>query len=155
MKVVLVNHCRGLRVNRKLLAKVAKFVTRQHGITVGEIELAVFGDADIVRIHKRYLGCRAVTDVICFDMAEDGKKYRRGSSGIQASLALGGEVARRQAKIHRTSINKELALYTVHGLLHILGYDDDTTKNADHIHQREDELLGKLGLGAVFQGKEA
>lgn len=155
MKVVLVNHCRGLRVDRKLLAKVARFVARQHGITVGEIELAVFDDADIARIHKQYLGCRAVTDVICFDLAEDEQKHRRRSLGIQASLALGGEVARRQAKIHRTSINKELALYTVHGLLHILGYNDDTTKNANHMHRREDELLGKLGLGAVFHGKES
>ena len=56
MKVVLVNHCRGLRVDRKLLAKVARFVVRQHGITAGAIELAVFDDADMARIHKQYLG---------------------------------------------------------------------------------------------------
>ena len=70
--------------------------------------------------------------------------------GFGVSLALGGQVARRQAKIYKTSINKELALYTVHGLLHVLGYDDDTERNAQCMHQREDELLTRLGLGTVF-----
>ena len=145
MKVVVVNHCPGLRVDRKLLAKVARFVARQHNVTIGQIELAVFSDTDIARLHKQHLGRRSVTDVICFDMSQP-----QHAGGFGVSLALGGQVARRQAKIYKTSINKELALYTVHGLLHVLGYDDDTERNAQCMHQREDELLTRLGLGTVF-----
>ena len=148
MKVVVVNHCLGLRVDRKLLAKVARFVARQHNVTTGQIELAIFSDTDIARLHKQHLGRRFVTDVICFDMSQP-----RQAGGFGASLALGGQVARRQARIHKTSINKELSLYAVHGLLHVLGYDDDTTENAQCMHQREDELLTRLGLGAVFGRK--
>ena len=70
---------------------------------------------------------------------------------IRASLALGGQVARIQARLNRTSINKELALYTVHGLLHLLGYNDAKPADARRMHHREDELLQKLGIGAVFQ----
>ena len=146
MKVVVVNHCRGLRVDRKLLAKVARFVARQHNVTAGQIELAIFSDTDIARLHKQHLGRRCVTDVICFDMSGPQQ-----AGGFGVSLALGGEVARRQARMHKTSINKELALYAAHGLLHTLGYDDDTPKNAKRMHAREDELLGQLGLGAVYQ----
>ena len=148
MKVVVVNHCRGLRVDRKLLAKAARFVTRQHGVTAGKIELAIFDDDDIARLHKQYLHRRAVTDVICFDLTEH--KQPKEASPMQVSLALGGQVARRQAKANKTSINKELALYVVHGLLHVLGYDDNTAKKAELMHQHEDELLSRLGLGAIF-----
>ena len=46
MKVVVVNHCRGLRVDRKLLAKVARFVTDRHEVTSGQIEVAIMDDKE-------------------------------------------------------------------------------------------------------------
>lgn len=151
MKVVVVNHCRGLRVDRELLAKVARFVTGRHDVTSGQIEVAIMDDKEISRLHKAYFGRRAVTDVISFDMREEQKGAK--GSGVQVSLALGGEVARRQARKHKTSINKELCLYAAHGLLHCLGYDDNTAKKAERMHAREDELLTKLGLGEVYEKK--
>ncbi len=145
LNVSVLNHCRSLRLDRKLLAKVVRFTAAEHGITAGQVELAVFGDKDMARLHKEYLGRRKITDVICFDLAQGD------SSQILASLALGGEVARKQARLNRTSINKELALYTVHGLLHVLGYNDAKPADARRMHRREDELLQQLGLGGVFQ----
>ena len=151
MKVVVVNHCPSLRVDRKLLARAARFVARQHGVTAGQIDLAVCPDRKMARIHKQYLGRSAVTDVICFDMSEPERTGRlKRVSDFNVTLALGGQVARRQAKIHRTSINKELALYTVHGLLHVLGYDDAKAKDSRCMHQHEDDLLTQIGLGPVF-----
>ncbi|NIA06354.1 MAG: rRNA maturation RNase YbeY [Actinobacteria bacterium] len=151
MKVVVVNHCSGLRVDRKLLAKAVRFVARQHNVTAGQIELAIFSDDDMARLHKQYLHRRAVTDVICFDLTPATNTPGQRSGGFSVSLALGGQVARRQARVRKTSINKELSLYAVHGLLHTLGYNDDTPKNAKRMHAREDELLAQLGLGAVYR----
>ena len=151
MKVVVLNHCRGLRVDRKLLAKAARFVTRQHNVTTGRIELIIFPDNDIARLHRQYFGRRAVTDVICFDLSSTADAPGPHAGEFLVSLALGGEVARKQARAHKTGINKELALYVVHGMLHALGYDDDNAKNATRMHACEDELLGRLGLGAVYR----
>ncbi len=154
LNVSVLNHCRGLRVDRKLLAKVVRFTAAQQGVTAGQVELAVFGDKDMARLHKEYLGRRKVTDVICFDLAQGSPAELAGPSGFNACLALGGEVARKQARINKTSINKELALYTVHGLLHLLGYDDAKAPDARKMHRREDELLEQLGIGAVFNTKD-
>lgn len=145
LDVGVINHCRSLRVDRKLLAKVVKFTAAQQGVTAGQVELAVFDDEDITRLHKEYLGKPKVTDVICFDLAQTEP------SQLHANLALGGQVARAQARLNKTSINKELALYAVHGLLHVLGYNDAKCADARRMHKREDELLQQLGLGAVFQ----
>ncbi len=144
-----------MRLDRKLLAKVVKFTAAQHGVTAGQVELAVFDDKDMARLHKEYLGRPKVTDVICFDLAPGftGGSNAPGlhAGGFLVSLALGGQVARTQARLNCTSINKELALYTVHGLLHVLGYNDAKPADARRMHDREDELLQQLGLGAVFQ----
>ena len=151
LNVSVLNHCRSLRLDRKLLAKVVRFTAAEQGVTAGQVELAVFGDKDMARLHKEYLGRPKVTDVICFDLAQTSPAQPDGPSYIRASLALGGQVARKQARLNRTSINKELALYTVHGLLHVLGYNDAKPADARRMHHREDELLQQLGLGAVFQ----
>ena len=145
LDVSVVNHCRSLRIDRKLLAKVVKFTAAQQGVTAGQVELAIFDDKNMARLHKEYLGRSKVTDVICFDLAQ------ADPSQIRANLALGGQVARSQARLSRTSINKELALYAVHGLLHVLGYNDAKPADARRMHHREDELLQQLGIGAVFQ----
>ncbi len=150
LTVSVVSHCRGMSVERQLLAKAVRLVAREHALVAGRVELAVFPDTDMARLNKEYLGKPRPTDVICFDMSQDEPGELEGDLQIKASLALGGDVARRQAKLNKTSINKELALYTVHGLLHLLGYNDAKVREAQRMHQREDELLSKLGIGAVF-----
>jgi len=151
LNVSVLNHCRSLRIDRTLLTKAARLTAREHGITAGQVELAVFDDKDMARLHKEYLGRPKITDVICFDLAQTSPAQPDGPSQIRASLALGGQVARKQARLNRTSINKELALYTVHGLLHVLGYNDAKPADARRMHHREDQLLQQLGLGAVFK----
>ncbi len=154
LNISVASHCRSLRVDRKLLSKAVRLTAHEHGVTTGLVELAVFSDKDMARLHKEYLGRRKVTDVICFDLAQGSPAELAGPSGFNACLALGGEVARKQARINKTSINKELALYTVHGLLHLLGYDDAKAPDARKMHRREDELLEQLGIGAVFNTKD-
>ncbi|HQL55899.1 MAG TPA: rRNA maturation RNAse YbeY [Phycisphaerae bacterium] len=43
-----------------------------------------------------------------------------------------------------------MALYVVHGILHLAGYDDHTARDFERMHAREDQLLERLGLGPVF-----
>ena len=43
------------------------------------------------------------------------------------------------------SIEGEVALYLVHGLLHLIGYDDKQKRDAKKMHQREGELLSNFG----------
>ena len=150
LDVSLINHCRGLRIDRDLLVKAVKLTAREHSVSTGQVELAIFDDKDMARLHQEYLGRRKVTDVICFDLTPPAKAPGLRAGGLWVSLALGGQVARRQAKQNRTSINKELALYTIHGLLHLLGYDDARPADAQRMHSQEDELLVKLGVGVVF-----
>jgi probable rRNA maturation factor len=47
-------------------------------------------------------------------------------------------------------VEAELALYAVHGTLHLLGYDDRRKADAKRMHDMEDEILSSIGWGPIF-----
>jgi hypothetical protein len=51
----------------------------------------------------------------------------------------------------RHSLRNELLLYAIHSLLHVQGYDDVKAQDAAEMHRREDEILLRLGVGAVYE----
>ena len=78
---------------------------------LAEVEVAVVSDAVIARVHLEFMGIAGATDVITFDHGE---------------LVISAQTAASRAKEHGHSVEEELALYVVHGLLHLNGYDDTT-----------------------------
>jgi probable rRNA maturation factor len=131
-----------------LLERVARQVAAAEGLRTGELSIAVVGDAAMRRLHARHLGDAHTTDVLAFDLGTDRRRGR-----LDGEIVVCGDVARRLARRRaptRAEMRRELALYVVHGLLHLAGYDDRTPRGFRRIHAREDELLRELGLGAVF-----
>ena len=51
------------------------------------------------------------------------------------------------------AVRKEVLLYALHGMLHLCGFDDRTAKDFAVMHEREDDILKKLGVGRVFAPK--
>jgi probable rRNA maturation factor len=56
-------------------------------------------------------------------------------------VVISVETAARQAEAHGVSLSRELALLTVHGILHLMGYEDDTEEGAEKMRVREREIL--------------
>ncbi len=154
---------------RELLRRVATHTAHAEGFTSGYLSVAVVGTRAMTTLHCRYRGIGQPTDVLSFDLGTD---RQRGL--LDAEIILCADLARRVAaagwhgltqpgrgssrarsskRLVRGSLaaaHAELALYLVHGILHLAGYDDDTTAAARRMHAREDELLTQFGLGPVF-----
>ena len=131
-----------------LLERVARQVAAAEGLRTGELSIAVVGDAAMRRLHARHLGAAHTTDVLAFDLGTDRRRGR-----LDGEIVVCADAARRCAGAHGATLREarsELALYVVHGLLHLAGYDDRTPRGFRRMHAREDELLRELGLGAVF-----
>jgi probable rRNA maturation factor len=146
---------------RELLQRVAAHAARAEGFTSGDLSIAVVGTRAMTTLHRRYRGIDEPTDVLSFDL---GTKRQRGL--LDAEIVVCADLARRFAAAERHGraqrgarrsarmprpAHTELALYLVHGLLHVAGYDDNTAVAARRMHAREDELLTQLGLGPVFR----
>lgn len=91
-----------------------------------EIEITIVDDADIARVHGDFLDDPTPTDVITFHHGE---------------ILISAETAQRQGREHGQSVDHEVALYLVHGLLHLAGWDDHGTDEARDMAQRQNEIL--------------
>lgn len=95
-------------------------------------------DKKIKKINAKYLNKKTATDVIAFNL--DSKNE------LLADIAVSVDTAISQAKIFQTSYLYELYLYVVHGVLHILGYDDKTTKQRQLMQDKSIKILHALRI---------
>jgi probable rRNA maturation factor len=127
-------------VDRGRMRQFVRAVLAGEGIAAAEISLAFVDDATIHRLNLRYLNHDEPTDVLSFPLSEgkDGK--------LAGELVIGAEVARSQAEGRGHAVEAELALYVIHGLLHLCGHDDKSAKTAAAMRGRERHYLRELGL---------
>jgi len=126
---------KALRVPRRRITELVGFVARVEGAEIAEIDLAVVGSDQIAALNRRYLQRRGATDVLSFDLSESP------AAGIRGQIVVCGERAAAEARLRKGGRQRELMLYVLHGLLHLMGYDDATVRGAARMHAREEQLL--------------
>lgn len=133
-----------LAINAEALAGLARRVLVGEGIDAAEISIAFVGDREIHAINRRHLDHDWPTDVISFPLSEPGARPLAGELVVSAEMAA--------STAHRAGADPqaELALYVVHGLLHLCGYDDHSPDDRLRIRRREDEILAREGLANTF-----
>ena len=95
-------------------------------------------------MNRRHLGHDWPTDVIAFGLSDPGEPILSGE------VVLSAEMAAATARAAGTDPEAELALYLVHGLLHLCGYDDHSAEDVAAIRRREGEILASAGLINTF-----
>ena len=126
---------------------------RRAGVGECLLNIIVVDDAQMSALHQRYLGDPRTTDVLTFNLAPDPTQKWRLGDPIEGDLAICLDQAARQAAVRGHDTRVEVLLYAVHGLLHLLGMDDDNPQAAAAMHAREDELLSFIGIGPVFDDR--
>ncbi len=137
MKVAVRNLQKRIPVNPKRITKTVLKILSEEGIKKsGEITLCFVNDPKIKKVNLKYLGKNNPTDVIAFDIAEPKAKDK-----LFADIVISTDRAVDNAKAFKTSPLFELYLYVIHGVLHILGYDDQSKKDKLLMRKREKDLL--------------
>ncbi len=138
---------------KALLRRAALATLRAERVENAKVSIAVVDAAGMSRLHQQYLGKKGATDVLSFDLRGDD-----AAACIDGEIVVCADVARQRAAQRSSKLGEakaELALYVVHGLLHLIGYDDRTPREFKRLHAREDEILIKLGVGPVFSARPA
>jgi probable rRNA maturation factor len=147
-------------VDVALWAGLARQVLEARGIK-GETEVSLlFVDEEaIAALNGQFLGKAEPTDVLSFPIEDEpgptGRSPDFGGSGPgtapeQGALTLLGDVvicpavASRHAGEHGVSLDDEVALLVVHGLLHLLGMDHEDEAEAERMEALEQELLRRF-----------
>jgi len=129
---VRINNQQKTPINLADIKKLVRYTLAIEGIKKADTEISIlFVDNEgIEELNRQYLGRRRPTDVISFRMWEG--PFHRLHPELLGDVVVNVE----QAKSRR-----ELALYIVHGLLHLLGYVDDTKRNARLMQNRCNRIL--------------
>lgn len=130
--------------DRRRLAAIAGRVLAGERVDRAEVSIAVVDDPTIHQVNRRHLGHDAPTDVISFPLSEPG------DGRLSGELIVSAETAARMAGADGHDPFTELALYVIHGLLHLCGRDDLTESGAASMRRREGELLAAEGLSHPF-----
>ena len=93
------------------------------------IEITLVDDATIERVHLDFMDIPGATDVITFDHGE---------------IVISVETAQRQGTENGQSLNHEIGLYIIHGLLHLAGYLDKEQTEFAEMERQQSAILAKL-----------
>ena len=114
-----------------LLEQIADF------LGAGDVELVFVNDDEMRKINREHRGIDKATDVLSFP-------YEQVSGGLMGSVVISTDTASRVASELGHSIECEIALLFLHGVLHILGYDHEIDNG--QMRQKEKEVIEHFSL---------
>ena len=127
-----------LPVNRELLEQVVQATVQTVGRKPGALSLVLVDDGRISELNCQFLGCSGPTDVIAFP-GEEGEEW-----GGEVIISV--ETAMRQAQQQGHSLARELCILAVHGVLHLLGYDDASERGQAQMNQLQIQIADDICL---------
>ena len=123
--------------NQKIVSLLEN-LTKEEGKNIGEIVYLFCDDAFLLKYNKRYLGHKSLTDVISFDYSE-GKI-------ISGDILISIDRIQENSLIFGVEPVEELKRVMLHGLLHLIGFNDKTQKEKKIMSEKEDYYLKKFNL---------
>lgn len=144
MAVFLVN-AHPLPIRTTPLISLARRVLKQEGPPRAEVTIRLTDDAEVHELNRRYRGYDKPTDVLSFaqrDQMADAPPPPDlpGMPTILGDVIISVDTARKQAATQSVTLEEELSLLVVHGILHLLGYEDETEEGAEQMRVREREM---------------
>lgn len=116
-----------------------------HNSEDSEVSVLLTDDPHMTQLNREYRGIDAPTDVLSFAMRE-GEDNNNLNANILGDVVISLETADRQAKEETHSLEEEVAFLTVHGVLHLLGYDHQSQNEACVMFEKQNIILQRLHL---------
>jgi len=142
-------------LEKKLILLVFRRVMKEEGRSARSLSVVLTDNRHIRDLNREYLGKDAHTDVLSFPLEDVDWPGNGPNGGVNGEIIASAEMAFQQAKARNIDPRAELLLYLVHGLLHLIGYDDRTPNDAQRMHRREDALLEQFGFANIYDTRPA
>jgi len=124
------------------IKSLADFSLRSLGIhPESELSISLVDMEEMSSLHMRWLDESGPTDVLSFPMDELKPNSSSDGPGILGDIVLCPEYAKKQAVEIGHSLQDELEVLVVHGVLHLLGFDHRESDEKTMMFSRQDEIL--------------
>jgi probable rRNA maturation factor len=126
-------------VDQDQLAAAARLILEDHGPATARISIALVDDPTIHALNRQYLNHDYPTDVLSF-VLEHERDF------LEGEIVVSGETALNASRAYGWEATDELLLYVVHGMLHLVGFDDRTAAARAAMRRAERDYLRHFGL---------
>lgn len=128
-----------------LVEEVARKVLLSSGFEDAELSVLLVNDRRMRELNRDYRGKDKTTDVLSFAMQE-GESVP-GEKTLLGDVVISLPVAKRQASEKGHSLEREVTILLIHGILHLLGYDhEQDEREARRMERLEKRLLAKIEM---------
>lgn len=119
--IAILNHC-GRRIPEQALRECVEKTLALHEAASAGLELLLTDDVTVTDLNRRFRGLDEPTDVLTFPTPANPAKYL-------GEVAIAVPYAERQAEARGVPLDTELCYLAIHGVLHLLGYEDEDTES--------------------------
>ncbi|MCX7876286.1 MAG: rRNA maturation RNase YbeY [Melioribacteraceae bacterium] len=134
---------KGIRVNKKKIDLIIQKLKDEIEFKIESFELNFVNSETISEINKKFLNHNGSTDIITFNYSEE--KYR-----FDAEIFISIPDAIENSKKYKVKSDNEIGRLIIHGVLHLLGYDDTTPNKKKTMKKYENYFVNKLDK--IFKG---
>lgn len=153
VKVMIRNNQREVKIPvglRLLVRKCCQAVLATENFNKdAEVSVSFVNNNEIRQLNRVYRDKDKPTDVLSFPLGENGVYDLNNETGayLLGDVVISMETAVKQAHIYGHSLEREVGFLTVHSMLHLLGYDHETSAlDAAKMHEKEEIILESLGI---------
>ncbi|HEV3144749.1 MAG TPA: rRNA maturation RNase YbeY [Gemmataceae bacterium] len=145
IRVTISNPQELLALDYPKLRETARVVLEGENVKEARVSFAFVDNPTIHKLNLRYLDHDEPTDVLSFPLSGPGART------LEGEIVIGAEVGKAQAAERGHDVSVEVALYAIHGLLHLCGYDDHSEKGRKEMRERERHYLVELGYPDIAE----
>jgi probable rRNA maturation factor len=148
--VAIENRQKSVRVEMRPLRRFLAKIIQELGIDKESVVVCLISDTEMARLNGQYRNKRRTTDVLSFPAEERRRpsslrgRVRKLRGSFLGDIAISPVVARRNARTYGRRFEDELRILTLHGVLHLLGYDHETDRG--EMNRVETRLRRRLGI---------
>ena len=119
--------------NRRKIKSLIKDIIEEENKIMGDINYVFCTDNYLLDINSKYLNHNTLTDIITFNFCENKK--------VSGDILISLDRIKENSSIFDQSFNKELYRVMIHGILHLIGYSDKSSKEKERMRKKEDYYL--------------
>jgi len=116
------------------LKSLCREVLMSEGFERYSLSIIFVDDEKLKKMKKKYFNQDLYTDVIAFNLSDDKSK-------LDGEIYISFDAIKINSELYKTNINNELQRIVVHGILHLMGYEDNTKDKKEEMTKTEDFFL--------------
>ena len=150
MRVLLRNDHPYINIDCTDLENMIGKIMNHLGCQNTEVSILLTRDKDIRLLNKKFRNIDQPTDVLSFPQNQDEDPPIPGEK-ILGDIAVSLDTAKTQANEHGLVLKEEIVLLLIHGILHLLGYEDSSKKDKEEMTKKEDIYLAKVDWSKIYE----